>query len=91
LHIVHKGKYLYNLRINYIFITESSKKNLIFSAYNYTLFKIFPDPHTIEYKYTPEQAGKHVVMITWAGKEIPRYSRLKICPLEAPLCPAECG
>jgi hypothetical protein len=32
----------------------------------------FSDPHTIEYKYTPEQAGKHVVMITWAGKEIPR-------------------
>jgi hypothetical protein len=36
----------------------------------------FSDPHTIEYKYTPEQAGKHVVMITWAGKEIPRYKLL---------------
>ena len=36
---------------------------------------LFSDPHTIEYKYTPEQAGKHVVMITWAGKEIPRWDK----------------
>ena len=30
------------------------------------------DPHTIEFKYTPERDGRYIVMITWGGKEIPK-------------------
>ena len=42
------------------------------------------DPHTIEYKYTPERDGRYRVMITWAGKEIPRSPfEVNVSPLKS--------
>ena len=42
------------------------------------------DPHTIEYKYTPERDGRYRVMITWAGKEIPKSPfEVNVSPLKS--------
>lgn len=42
------------------------------------------DPHTIEYKYTPERDGRYRVMITWAGKEIQRSPyEVNVSPLKS--------
>ena len=41
-----------------------------------------PDEHTTEYTYTPVKVGRHIVMVTFAGAEVPRSPfEVNIAPL----------